>query len=259
MLISAKLGFFYRKICTFAVGIVFFLDKLATIIHIETSTDVCSVAVSKDGFRLFDRTIPGSVKGSQASEQLGTLVEEAIDEAREKPDAVAVSSGPGSYTGLRIGMSMAKGLAYGNDAKLIAVPTLELLCVPVLLGDYDMPDDALLCPMIDARRMEVFTAVYDRALRPVMPVQAMVVDENSFKELLKEHDIYFFGNGAKKCMDTINHLCAHYIDGITPQAKNMLPLADTRFHEEKFEDLAYFTPEYYKQYEAKLPKNLLKL
>ena len=217
------------------------------------------MAVSKDGFRLFDRTIPGSVKGSQASEQLGTLVEEAIDEAREKPDAVAVSSGPGSYTGLRIGMSMAKGLAYGNDAKLIAVPTLELLCVPVLLGDYDMPDDALLCPMIDARRMEVFTAVYDRALRPVMPVQAMVVDENSFKELLKEHDIYFFGNGAKKCMDTINHLCAHYIDGITPQAKNMLPLADTRFHEEKFEDLAYFTPEYYKQYEAKLPKNLLKL
>lgn len=217
------------------------------------------MAVSKDGFRLFDRTIPGSVKGSQASEQLGTLVEEAIDEAREKPDAVAVSSGPGSYTGLRIGMSMSKGLAYGNDAKLIAVPTLELLCVPVLLGDYDMPDDALLCPMIDARRMEVFTAVYDRALRPVMPVQAMVVDENSFKELLKEHDIYFFGNGAKKCMDTINHLCAHYIDGITPQAKNMLPLADKRFHEEKFEDVAYFTPEYYKQYEAKLPKNLLKL
>ena len=217
------------------------------------------MAVSKDGFRLFDRTIPGSVKGSQASEQLGTLVEEAIDEAREKPDAVAVSSGPGSYTGLRIGMSMAKGLAYGSDAKLIAVPTLELLCVPVLLGDYDMPDDALLCPMIDARRMEVFTAVYDRALRPVMPVQAMVVDENSFKELLKEHDIYFFGNGAKKCMDTINHLCAHYIDGITPQAKNMLPLADKRFHEEKFEDVAYFTPEYYKQYEAKLPKNLLKL
>lgn len=217
------------------------------------------MAVSKDGFRLFDRTIPGSVKGSQASEQLGTLVEEAIDEAREKPDAVAVSSGPGSYTGLRIGMSMAKGLAYGSDAKLIAVPTLELLCVPVLLGDYDMPDDALLCPMIDARRMEVFTAVYDRALRPVMPVQAMVVDENSFKDLLKEHDIYFFGNGAKKCMDTINHLCAHYIDGITPQAKNMLPLADKRFHEEKFEDVAYFTPEYYKQYEAKLPKNLLKL
>ena len=217
------------------------------------------MAVSKDGFRLFDRTIPGSVKGSQASEQLGTLVEDAIDEAREKPDAVAVSSGPGSYTGLRIGMSMAKGLAYGNDAKLIAVPTLELLCVPVLLGDYDMPDDALLCPMIDARRMEVFTAVYDRTLRPVMPVQAMVVDENSFKELLKEHDIYFFGNGAKKCMDTINHLCAHYIDGITPQAKNMLPLADKRFHEEKFEDVAYFTPEYYKQYEAKLPKNLLKL
>lgn len=213
--------------------------------------------MSKDGFRLFDRTIPGSVKGSQASEQLGTLVEEAIDEAREKPDAVAVSSGPGSYTGLRIGMSMAKGLAYGNDAKLIAVPTLELLCVPVLLGDYDMPDDALLCPMIDARRMEVFTAVYDRALRPVMPVQAMVVDADSFKDLLKEHDIYFFGNGAKKCMDTINHLCAHYIDGITPQAKNMLPLADKRFHEGRFEDVAYFTPEYYKQYEAKLPKNLL--
>lgn len=244
--------------CTFAVGIVFFLDNLATIIHIETSTDVCSVSVSKDGFRLFDRSIPGSAKGSQASEQLGTLVEEAVEAAREKPDAVAVSSGPGSYTGLRIGMSMAKGLAYGSDAKLIAVPTLELLCVPVLLGDHDITDDALLCPMIDARRMEVFTAVYDRALRPVMQGQAMVVNTDSFKELLQEHDIYFFGNGAKKCMDTINHPRAHYIDGVTPLAKNMLPLADKRFQEGKFEDVAYFTPEYYKQYEAKLPKNLLR-
>ena len=122
-----------------------------------------------------------------------------------------------------------------------------------------MADDALLCPMIDARRMEVFTAVYDRALRQVMPGQAMVVEEDSFKELLHEHDIYFFGNGAAKCMETLNHPHAHYIDGITPLAKNMLPLADKRFHEGRFEDVAYFTPEYYKQYEAKLPKNLLKI
>lgn len=264
MLISAKLMLFYRKMCIFAKVLIFFANELATILHIETSTDVCSVSLSKDGFCLYEASAAAGAKGSQAAEKLATMTSEALGKYRSATegamsplDAVAVSSGPGSYTGLRIGMSMAKGLAYGNDAKLIAVPTLELLCVPVLLGDYNLPDEALLCPMIDARRMEVYTSIYDRALKAVRPTEAVVVDGDTFADVLNAHQVYFFGNGAGKCMDVINHPNAHYIDGIEPLAKNMMPLADKRFHNQQFEDVAYFTPEYYKEYQAKLPKIML--
>lgn len=256
---------FYRKMCIFAKVLIFFANELATILHIETSTDVCSVALSMDGFSLYDGRAEAGAKGSQAAERLAPLTSEALEKYRgaagdgtESPfDAVAVSCGPGSYTGLRIGMSMAKGLAYGSEARLIAIPTLELLCVPVLLGDKELPDDALLCPMIDARRMEVFTAVYDRALNSVRPTAATVVEADTFNDILNERQVFFFGNGARKCMDIINHPNAHYIDGIVPLAKNMIPLADKRFHQGRFEDVAYFTPEYYKEYQAKLPKKLV--
>lgn len=230
---------------------------MATILHIETSTDVCSVALSKDGFRLFDTEDRGDGKGSQAAEKLGAFIDEAMENLDGKLDAVAVSAGPGSYTGLRIGVSMAKGVAYGSDAKLIAIPTLELLCVPVLLGPEDLPEDALLCPMIDARRMEVFAAIYDRALNQIRATQADIVDAETYKSFLDEHPVYFFGNGAKKCMEVINHPNAHYVDRIVPLAKNMMPLADKRFHKSCFEDVAYYTPDYGKEYQAKLPKNLL--
>lgn len=250
---------------------------MACILHIETSTDVCSVALSKDGFRVFEKEVEGNEKGSQAAEKLGTLIDEAIDMLEVKHlelEAVAVSSGPGSYTGLRIGVSMAKGVCYGKDAKLLGVPTLEILCVPVLLGDRlrcvkcvdgkkenvveEMSDDALLCPMIDARRMEVFAAVYDRALKQVRETQPDVVDSETYKSYLDEHVVYFFGNGAEKCMEAINHPNARYIIGVQPLAKNMLPLADKRFNRGETEDVAYFVPQYFKDYVAKLPKNLLK-
>ena len=173
-------------------------------------------------------------------------------------DAVAVSSGPGSYTGLRIGVSMAKGICYGRDLKLIAVPTLELLCVPILL--HEIPEEnALLCPMLDARRMEVYAGIYNRALKPVREIGADIVSAETYKEYLDQYPVYFFGNGAKKCMETISHPNAHLIEGIEPLAKWMQPLAERRLLSGQTEDVAYFVPYYLKDFVAKKSKDLLKI
>jgi tRNA threonylcarbamoyladenosine biosynthesis protein TsaB len=173
-------------------------------------------------------------------------------------DCYAVSVGPGSYTGLRIGVSMAKGICYGRELKLIAVPTLELLCVPVLLREM-AEEDALLCPMLDARRMEVYAAIYDRALKPVREIGADIVTADTYKSYLDEHPVYFFGNGAKKCMETINHPNARLIEGIEPLAKWMQPLAERRLLNGQTEDVAYFVPYYLKDFVAKKPKDLLNI
>jgi tRNA threonylcarbamoyladenosine biosynthesis protein TsaB len=229
---------------------------MSTILHIETSTDVCSVAVSEDSQVIFHQE---DHSGPNHAERLGTMVDEALsftDNHAIPFDAVAVSCGPGSYTGLRIGVSMAKGICYGRDLKLIAVPTLELLCVPILLREIP-EEDALLCPMLDARRMEVYAGIYDRGLRTVREIRADIVDENTYKEYLDKYPVYFFGNGAKKCISTINHPNAHLIDGIEPLAKWMQPLAEKRYLNEQFEDVAYFVPYYLKDFVAKLPKKLL--
>ena len=229
---------------------------MSTILHIETSTDVCSVAVSEDSQVIFHQE---DHSGPNHAERLGTMVDEALsftDNHAIPFDAVAVSCGPGSYTGLRIGVSMAKGICYGRDLKLIAVPTLELLCVPILLREIP-EEDALLCPMLDARRMEVYAGIYDRGLRTVREIRADIVDENTYKEYLDKHPVYFFGNGAKKCISTINHPNAHLTDGIEPLAKWMQPLAEKRYLNEQFEDVAYFVPYYLKDFVAKLPKKLL--
>ncbi len=229
---------------------------MACILHIETSTNVCSVAVSEDGQRIFDQVERG---GMSSAEKLGTMVDEALSftDSHAIPfDAVSVSCGPGSYTGLRIGVSMAKGICYGRDLKLIAVPTLEVLCVGPLLGEK-IPEGALLCPMLDARRMEVYAAVYDRALKPVRDVQADVVTADTYKEWLDRGPVCFFGNGAAKCMEVINHPNALLIEGVEPLAKWMQPLAERRFLNEQFEDVAYFEPFYLKDFVAKMPKKLL--
>ena len=231
---------------------------MACILHIETSTNVCSVAVSEDGQCIFEQEARG--EHGAGAERLGTMVDEALsftDNHAIPFDAVAVSCGPGSYTGLRIGVSMAKGVCFGRDLKLIAVPTLELLCVPVLLRRPDLEENALLCPMLDARRMEVYAALYDRALHEVRPVGADVVDAETYRQWLDERPIYFFGNGAQKCMDVINHPNAHFIDGIERIAKWMQPLAEKRFLNGQTEDVAYFVPFYLKDFVAIKPKKLL--
>lgn len=229
---------------------------MSCILNIETSTDACSVAVSQDGICIYHDE---DFSGPNHAERLGTFVDDAMsftDNHAIPFDAVAVSCGPGSYTGLRIGVSMAKGICYARDLKLIGIPTLELLAVPVLLGK-ELDDDALLCPMLDARRMEVYAAIYDRALRPVRGIQADIVDSETYKQWLDEHPVYFFGNGASKCMEAINHPNARLIEGIKPLAKNMFPLAEKCIAQEQYEDVAYFTPFYLKDFVAKPSKPLL--
>jgi tRNA threonylcarbamoyladenosine biosynthesis protein TsaB len=130
------------------------------------------------------------------------------------------------------------------------------MCVPVLLREM-VEENALLCPMIDARRMEVYAGIYDRALKEVRPVGADVVDAETYKQWLDERPVYFFGNGAAKCMETINHPNAHLIEGIEPLAKWMQPLAERRLLNEQTEDVAYFEPFYLKDYVAKMPKKLI--
>ena len=230
---------------------------MSCILNIETSTDVCSVAISDNGQVVFNKE---DHSGPNHAVKLGVYVDEALSfiDAHGIPlEAVAVSCGPGSYTGLRIGVSMAKGICYGRDVKLISIPTLELMAVPVLIGEHPAEEDALIVPMLDARRMEVYAKVMDRALKEVRPIQADIVDAETYKEYLDRGTVYFFGNGAEKCMEVINHPNARFVKGIEPLAKNMAPLAEKRFVEGKFEDVAYFVPFYLKDFVAKMPKKLL--
>lgn len=230
---------------------------MSCILNIETSTNVCSVALSQDGVCLYEDV---NMEGPSHAQVLAGYVKDAVSFADSHAipiDAIAISKGPGSYTGLRIGVSEAKGVAYGRDAKLLSVPTLKLLTVPVLLGHEELPEDALLCPMIDARRMEVYCALYDRALNEVVQTQALVIDSDSFKEYLDKQPIYFMGNGADKCVETIQHPNAHFIKNIVPRAKNMIPLAEMAMAKEQFEDVAYFEPFYLKEFVATKSKKLL--
>ena len=229
---------------------------MSCILNIDTSTDVCSVAVSDDGACIYHAE---DFEGRNHAQKLGGYVDAALSFADSHAiplDAVAVSSGPGSYTGLRIGVSMAKGICCGRDLKLITVPTLELLCVPVLLEHEEVADDTLLCPMLDARRMEVYTALYDRSLRTVMNVEAKIIDESSFQDVLNERPVVFFGNGAGKCKTVIRHKNARFIGDIVPLAHYMLPLADKAIAQGQVEDVAYFEPFYLKDFIAGQPKKM---
>ena len=230
---------------------------MSCILNIETSTNVCSVAVSQDGSCIFNKE---DHEGPNHAVILGVFVQEAlsfIDSHAIPLDAVAVSCGPGSYTGLRIGLSMAKGICYGRDVKLIAIPTLELMCVPLLLGEKINEENALLCPMIDARRMEVYSQFFDRALNEVRSISADIVENNTYDDILAQQPVYFFGNGAEKCHEVLTHHNAHIIEGIVPLAKDMYPLAEKRMANEQFEDVAYFVPFYLKDFVAKEAKKLL--
>ncbi len=226
---------------------------MSCILHIETSTTVCSVAVSIDTDIIFKKE---EFEGPSHAVLLGVFVDEALSfiDSRGIPlDAVAVSCGPGSYTGLRIGVSMAKGICYGRNLPLLAVPTLKLLTVPVLLFE-DLPDNALICPMLDARRMEVYSAIYTRELEMKKEISADVIDEESYLEFLDKQPVYFFGDGAAKCKQIITHPNAHFIDDIHPLAQMMTPLAERSLLDEDFEDVAYFEPFYLKEFVATKPK-----
>lgn len=229
---------------------------MATIIHIETSTNVCSVALSQDGKCIYHEE---DHNGPSHARVLAPFVENAVSMADSHAiplDAVAVSSGPGSYTGLRIGVSTAKGLCYGRNLKLVSVSTLQLLCVPLLLYRDDLPQEALLCPMIDARRMEVYAALYDRSLHTIRDVAADIVTADVYDRFLDRQPVVFFGNGAGKCKQVITHPNAIFVDNIEPLAKNMLPLAERALMQGKTEDIAYFEPQYLKEFVAGVSKKL---
>ena len=231
---------------------------MACILHIETSTRTCSVAVSQDSAVIFHKEMADCPSHDV---YLGQMVDEAVSftDSHAIPfDAVAVSAGPGSYTGLRIGASLAKGFCYARSLRLLALPTLKVLSVPVLLQHDDLPEDALVCPMLDARRMEVYTAVYTRALQEVWAVQPLVVEPGCFDALLAGHPVYFFGPGAEKCKAVIRHERAHFLDGVEPLARYMSPLAEMASARGEFADVAYFEPNYLKEFVAiQSKKNLL--
>ncbi|MDR1742692.1 MAG: tRNA (adenosine(37)-N6)-threonylcarbamoyltransferase complex dimerization subunit type 1 TsaB [Dysgonamonadaceae bacterium] len=225
---------------------------MSVILHIETSTNVCSCALSEENRIIANRE---DFKGQSHAALLGVFADEMMGEARRLQlpvDAVAVSSGPGSYTGLRIGVSEAKGLAYGLDVPLIAIST------PLIMAST-MQDRAnkntLLCPMIDARRMEVYATFFDLSLNVIKPTSADIIDETSYREWLDAHEILFFGNGAEKCKQAIRHPNARFIDGVHPLASAMAPLAESFFNEKKFVDTAYFEPFYLKEFVATVAKN----
>lgn len=227
---------------------------MATILNIETSTEVCSVALTSEGQVLEHHE---NYEGQTHATLLSAYVKDALEYAHSrelKIDAVAVSIGPGSYTGLRIGLSEAKGLAFGMEVPLIGVNTLQLLVVSTMFSNFFDEDDIVFVPMIDARRMEVYTAAYNIALEAVIEPQAMILDENSFAELLSNHKVVFMGNGSTKARDVIKHENAIFIDGIKPVAVDMLALSEMAYRKSQFIDVAYSTPLYLKEFQATTPK-----
>ncbi|MDX2431624.1 MAG: tRNA (adenosine(37)-N6)-threonylcarbamoyltransferase complex dimerization subunit type 1 TsaB [Bacteroides sp.] len=230
------------------------------ILYIETATDICSVAVSQ-GEELL------ALVESGAERSHATLLNRFIREAcaiagkdLKQMDAIAVSKGPGSYTGLRIGVSTAKGLAYALNKPLLSCGTIESMAhsalqrpeVQNLIKQYG--NQLLLCPMLDARRMEVYTAFFSPECEEKREVRAVIIETNSFEDLLEKHQICFFGNGAEKCKELISHPNAHFMDGLNPSSAAMMTPVLRLFQLSEFEDVAYFEPFYLKDFVATKPR-----
>jgi tRNA threonylcarbamoyladenosine biosynthesis protein TsaB len=226
---------------------------MALILNLETATTVCSVSLGKDGQLLAFKELNGDYSHS---ENLTLFIEEVLQRAHVKLadiDAIAVSKGPGSYTGLRIGVSTAKGLCYSLNKPLIAINTLQHLSSSVSKNPKSniLNSKSLFCPMLDARRMEVYCAVYDLDNKEIKATAAEIIDENSFLDLLKENTIYFFGDGAEKCKSILSpNKNVIFIDNVLPSAKNMIALSEQVFINKQFEDVAYFEPFYLKDFIA---------
>ena len=238
---------------------VFRIDEMATILNIETSTEVCSVALTSEGQVLDHRE---NYDGQTHATLLSQYVKEMLEYARSREmtiDAIAVSIGPGSYTGLRIGLSEAKGLAFGLNVPLIGVNTLQLMTVSTMFNHFieeNGEKGTLYVPMIDARRMEVYTAVYNPALEAVLEPQAMILDEHSFEKLLGQgYELVLMGNGSDKARQVLACDGVRFIEGIKPVAVDMMALAEKAFREQDFIDVAYSTPLYLKEFQATKPRN----
>ncbi|MCF8224618.1 MAG: tRNA (adenosine(37)-N6)-threonylcarbamoyltransferase complex dimerization subunit type 1 TsaB [Bacteroidales bacterium] len=229
------------------------------ILHIETAANICSVALSKGNDLLAEQS---SSEERSHARILTVFIEKVLTISGVSAgdlDAIAVSKGPGSYTGLRIGVSVTKGIAYAHNIPVIGINTLRSLASgakknPGVAGLLEEHPGALLCPMLDARRMEVFCALYTPGIETIEPVKALIVDEQSFLEHLKTNHLLFFGNGSNKVNSIIKHSNAHFIGEIDPHAENMIPLALDSYKEQEFENTAYFEPFYLKDFIATVPK-----
>ncbi|MFD2286824.1 tRNA (adenosine(37)-N6)-threonylcarbamoyltransferase complex dimerization subunit type 1 TsaB [Pedobacter petrophilus] len=225
---------------------------MAKILQIETATQVCSVALSIDGNTVAVKEESGqNIHASNVT----LFIEEVMKAAGltyPEIDAVAVSKGPGSYTGLRIGVSTAKGLCYALEKPLIAIETLKMMS-----AGFQIENPAyrgLICPMIDARRMEVYTSVFNSSLEIIEPTSAKIIDETSFANLLSQNRITFLGDGAAKCAETLNHPNADFSNQNFNAAPYMSALANLAFNHGNFEDVAYFEPFYLKDFVVTQPK-----
>lgn len=229
---------------------------MALILNLETATTVCSVSLAKDGESIAFKELDS---GYSHAENLTLFIQDVISSANiamADIDAIAVSKGPGSYTGLRIGVSTAKGLAYSLNKPLISVDTLQHLSLALsesTTRNFDAK--SLFCPMLDARRMEVFCGIYDINNQLIQPISAEIIDSNSFKKILDTQELVFFGNGAEKCKEALsNHPNATFIKNIHLSAKNMNKLSYKAFKSNNFEDIAYFEPYYLKDFMLNKPK-----
>lgn len=232
---------------------------MALLLHIETSTAVCSVGLGKDGELL---ALKETKEGMKHASHLTVFIEDILKEnnlAIADLDGLAISMGPGSYTGLRIGVSTAKGICYGANLPLLAISTLQAMSKTAqanegILSQLKNPEKAYFCPMIDARRMEVYTAFYNHKNELVKEISADIIDENSYAQALSEREIVFFGDGAIKCEGTIKNKNGIFFEGVTPTAAGMIELAEEKFKNKEFEDVAYFEPFYLKDFVATTPK-----
>ena len=218
-------------------------NNLALIINLETTTKNCSVSLAKDGKVISVKEI--NEGGYSHAEKLHILIEQVCDEQSVKLsqlNAIAVSKGPGSYTGLRIGVSAAKGLCFGLDIPLISVDTLKSLAIS------SNKSDGFIIPMLDARRMEVYSAVFDENYILKEGIKANIIDENSFSEYISKGKVYILGDGGEKCKDVLKHENIVFLDGFFPSSKQMAEMSFLKFENNDFEDVAYFEPFYLKNF-----------
>lgn len=231
---------------------------MAVILNIDTSTSVCSAALTAEGMILAHQEC---FEGRNHAALLSDFIKHCLDFAADrelKLEAVAVSMGPGSYTGLRIGLSEAKGLAYALEIPIIGISTLELMATRVMFSTDEVSPDSIFVPMIDARRMEVFTAAYDFALSPLMPPAPLILGPDSYADILATgRPVLFFGDGSDKTRSVITAPNAVFVPGVTPLAVDMVALAERAYSRRDFIDTAYSVPQYLKDFQATKPKSRL--
>lgn len=226
---------------------------MSLLLSIETSTLGCSVALHEQGKLLHsvETQVPQS-----ASSQLTVMIQKALNESQKKAaelKGVVVAAGPGSYTGLRIGVATAKGLCYALEIPLISINTLELLAYQFINSKKIEPGSSLLCPMLDARRMEVYTMLMGSELTIIRPTEAKVIDGTSYIDLLENNPIYFFGDGAAKCQEFIKHPNAHFVSDIVPLASYLGEMGFEKCTKNQIEDIALFEPYYLKDFLIRKP------